>query len=263
MNRTRRILSALGLVAVLGTAPACLVTARGGFQTTGAVVAYDQPPPPRDENPGMMAGHVWVRGNWNWQNNQWVWVDGHWERERNGYAWQDGRWEPRNGSWHWVAGSWVVVGGGAVVTGGGGGYDPHNQDHRNDGPQGGVIVTNNGVVTPNGGVVTGNGGVIVNNGQGGLVASNGAGTVIAGQGGVVIVGPTQPPPPPRVESPGQARRGYLWIEGSYNWNDQAKQYEWVPGHWERMKANHRWDPPRWVLQGNVYVRVGGTWVIGN
>ena len=33
-----------------------------------------------------MSGHVWVKGNWQWQGGQWVWVDGHWERERSGYA---------------------------------------------------------------------------------------------------------------------------------------------------------------------------------
>ena len=268
MNRTRRILSTLGLAALLGTTlPSCVIAARGHV-ATGAVVAYDQPPPPREEAYQQQAGYVWVHGNWTWQGGQWVWIDGHVERERSGYAWQDGKWEPRNGSWHWVEGSWVVVGGGAVVTGGGGGqvYDPHNQDHRYDGQgngQGGVIITNDGPVNGNGqgGVIVGNGGIVGNNGQGGLVATNGAGTVIVGQGGVVITGPTAPPPPPRVENAGPARRGYIWIDGSYNWNDQGKQYEWVPGHWERMKAKHRWDPPRWQLQGNVYVRVGGSWVI--
>ncbi len=257
MNRTRRILSTLGLAALLGTTlPACVVTARGRI-ATGAVVAYDQPPPPRAENPQPMAGHVWVKGNWQWQGGQWVWVDGHWERERSGYAWQDGRWEPRNGSWHWVGGSWVVVGGGVVVTGGGGGgtvADPHNQDHRYGQPHG----------QPNGGVVVGNnGGVVVNNGQGGVIATNGAGTVISSGGQVVIVGPSAPPPPPRVENPGPARRGYVWIEGAYAWSEQARQYEWVPGHWERAKAGHRWNPVRWELRGNVYVRIGGEWQIGN
>ncbi|MBK9033964.1 MAG: YXWGXW repeat-containing protein [Myxococcales bacterium] len=267
MNRTRRILSGLGLALVLGTTlPACVVAARGRL-TTGAVVAYDQPPPPRVENPQPMAGHVWVHGNWTWQNNQWVWADGHWQRERAGYAWQDGRWEPRNGSWHWVGGDWVVSGSGTVVVGGGNdGGRPRDQDHRFDNqPQGGVIVTNNGAVNPQGGVIVTNngpqGGVIVNGGQGGLVATNGAGTVISQGGHVIITGPTAPPPPPRVESPGPARRGYVWIEGAYFWDKDARAYNWAPGHWERAKANHRWVPVRWEQQGGVYIRVGGEWHI--
>lgn len=265
MNRTRRILSALGLALALGsTLPACVITARGRLQG-GAVVAYDAPPERRVENPQPMAGHVWIAGNWTWQNNRWVWVDGHYERQRAGYQWQDGRWEPRNGSWHWVSGQWIVVGQGTVVTGNGngavivGGHGDHprdrNQDHRYDPPPppppggGGVVVGGGG------------GGVIVNNGGGGLSATNGAGTVTVNNGQVVITGPQQPPPPIRVENPGAARRGYVWIEGSWQWANN--QYEWVPGHWERAKAGYRWEPVRWQLQGNVYVRVGGSWVIGN
>ena len=267
MNRTRRILSALALTVSLGALPACLVTARGSgtWSTGGSVVAYEAPPEPRMENPQPMAGHVWVRGNWTMQNNQWVWIDGHWERQRAGYAWSDGRWEPHNGSWHWVAGTWtvssggpqggtIVTGDGGVIVTGGGGRD-QVQDHRYDPPNngGGVIVGGNG-----------GGAVIVGNNNGGrppLVAGNGAGTVIVGNGGVTITGPTQAPPPIRVENPGQARRGYIWIEGAWDWNQQARQYDWVPGHWERTKAGHRWQPVRWEQQGGVYVRIGGTWQI--
>lgn len=252
MHRTRRILSALGLTLALGaTLPACLFTARGRF-TTGAVVAYDQPPEPRMESPQPMAGHVWVRGNWTWQNNQWMWIDGHWERERAGYAWQQGEWQPRNGSWHWVGGQWTASGGGSgtivtgngavIVDGHGHGQGPRDQvqDHR---------YPNNHGTPP----------VIVNNGPGPLVAGNGAGTVIVGNGGVTIIGPTAAPPPLRVESPGPNRKGYVWIEGAYQWSNN--QYEWVSGHWERSKANHVWQPVRWELRGNVYIRIGGEWRI--
>jgi hypothetical protein len=264
MNRTRRILSAIGLTVALGaTLPACMVTARGNARYGGgAVVAYDAPPEPRVENPGQgMAGHVWVRGKWTWQNGQWAWVDGHWERDRAGYAWQDGRWEPHNGSWHWVEGTWTVSsngGGGTIVNGGGAvivdGHDhgdrPREQDHRYDqGNQGGGVIVGGG----------GGGGVIVNNGQGGLAAQNGAGTVLVGGGNVTIVGPTQAPPPIRVENPGPARRGYVWLEGNWMWSDNQRGYEWVPGHWERAKANQRWEPVRWELRGNVYVKIGGRW----
>ncbi|MEZ4399667.1 MAG: hypothetical protein R3B06_06595 [Kofleriaceae bacterium] len=271
MNRTRRILSLLGLSLALGTTlPACLVTAQGRM-ATGSMVAYDQPPPPRAENPqGGMAGHIWISGNWSWQNNQWVWIDGHWERERAGYAWSDGRWEPRNGTWHWVSGEWVVStsGTGTVIVGDGG--RPQVQDHRYDdqpqsgdaivthAPNGGTIITNGGL-PQGGGVVVGQGGVVVSNGQGGVIASNGAGTVVSAGGTVTITGPTAAPPPPRVENPGQPRRGYTWIEGAYQWDQDARQYDWVPGHWERTKAQKVWVPFRWELRGNVYVRVGGEW----
>ena len=51
MNRTRRILSALGFaLAVATTASGCLVTASGHARLrSGAVVVYDEPPAPRYE----------------------------------------------------------------------------------------------------------------------------------------------------------------------------------------------------------------------
>lgn len=268
MQRTHRIMSKLGLVLLLGASlPACVVRARGEFQTTGARVAYSQPPAPRAESPRPMNGHVWISGRWTWNSNQWVWVDGRYEPVRQGYAWQDGRWEPRNGTWHWVEGQWIVSGSGTVVVNNPGGDRPQIQDHRYDNqPQGGVIVGN-----PNGGVIVGNpnppvgnGGVIVNNGQGGLVATNGAGTVVSTGGQVIILPPGSPtiaPPPPRVENPGPARRGHIWITGSWTWNNDAKQYTWVPGHWGRIKANHTWHPPRWEQRGNGWIRIEGEWRI--
>lgn len=283
MQRTRRIMSKLGLALLIAASlPACVIRARGDFQTTGARVAYSQPPEPRAENYAPMAGQVWVRGHWSWNNNQWVWVNGRYEPIRQGYAWQDGRWEPRNGTWHWVDGQWVVSGSGTVVVGG---DRPQVQDHRYPNgqpgnPQGGVIIgnPNGGVVTNPGGVVVGNpqggviignpnppvgqGGVVVNNGQGGVIASNGAGTVVSSGGTVIIVPPGSPtiaPPPPRVETPGPGRRGHIWIAGSWNWNTNTRQYEWVPGHWGRVKANHVWQPPRWEQRGNAWVRIEGEW----
>lgn len=265
MNRTRRILSALGLTLALGaTLPACLVRTSGSgtFATTGSVVAYEAPPEPRQENPRPMRGQVWVRGNWSMQNNQWIWIDGHYESERSNQYWNDGRWEAHNGSWHWVAGSWSSQPNGTIVTGtgtvvvsgngnGNGGYVPPRdqvQDHRYDPPP----PVNNG-----------GGGTVIQGGSGPgrppIVATNGAGTVVVGQGGVTISGPTQAPPPIRVENPGPSRRGYVWIEGNWQWANNS--YEWVPGHWERSKAGKRWQPVRWEQQGGVYVRVGGSWSI--
>lgn len=244
MTRTRSITKALGtlglLLALGATAPACVVTARGSLRTSG-VVAYQEPPPPQEETYEARAGHVWIKGRWDWQNGGWQWVPGHWERERAGYGYQDGRWEQRNGQWHWIDGQWVVVQQGTVVTGGGGGTwvddRPQVRDHR-DGQPGTVVVTGGG-------------------GQGPLVATNGAGTVVAGAGGVVIVGPNTAPPPIRVENPGAARSGYIWVQGNWQWTNG--QYEWVPGHWERQKAGYQWYDGRWEAQGSSWVWIAGEW----
>jgi len=237
MKRSARIISALGLVLALGMSSACVVAAHGRVRT-GAVVVYEEPPAPREEveySQGR-AGHVWVRGRYDWQGGQWVWMPGHWERERAGYGWQDGRWERREGSWHWVDGQGTVDG---RATGGNDPGRPQVIDHRNNG----------GYPPPH-------------NGNVGATATNPDGSgvgVVVGNGQVVVTnyGPSSPPPPIRVENPGAPNRGYMWVRGNYEWRNN--QYEWIPGHWEREKAGMQWFDGRWELQGNVYVWFPGEW----
>lgn len=247
MNRTNRFavgiqkaLGALGLMLAIGTAGGgCVIAARGQLRT-GVVVADQAPPPDQVETYDARPGYVWIKGRWDWQNGGWQWVQGHWERERAGYGYQHGSWQQANGRWHWTEGQWVQAG-----QGSGGVYvddRPQVIDHR-DGQQGTVIVTPGGpgpYVPP-----------------GGLTASNGAGTVITSPGGVIIVGPNQPPPPVRVESPGAARGGYIWVRGNWQWSNG--QYEWVAGHWEREKAGYAWYDGQWQSQNNQWVWIAGEW----
>ncbi len=239
-----KALGALGLALAIGSATGCVVAARGQFRT-GAVVAYEAPPPPREEVYEARSGHVWIKGRWDWQNGGWQWVPGHWERERAGYGYQDGRWEQHDSQWHWTEGQWVVAGQGGVVTGGGGSYDegrPQIRDHRDGQPGTGYVPP---PPPPNPG------------GQPPLVATNGAGTVIVGSGGVTIYNPTSAPPPVRVESPGPARGGHVWIRGNWQWSNG--QYEWVPGHWEREKAGLQWYDGQWQNQAGNWVWIQGEW----
>jgi hypothetical protein len=119
MMRSRRLLSALGLALALGaTVPACYVqtTGQARIRTTGAVVVYDEPPAPRYEPVRYRAGHVYIKGHWEWRGDRWDWVPGYYERERGGYVWVDGYWERRGNSWHWVTGRWSTGGQGEVVV---------------------------------------------------------------------------------------------------------------------------------------------------
>ncbi|HUQ00982.1 MAG TPA: YXWGXW repeat-containing protein [Kofleriaceae bacterium] len=69
------------------------------------------PPPVRVENPGpSRGGYVWVRGYYEWRQNQYVWIPGHWERERMGHQWFDGRWELQGNVYVWVQGEWRAGG---------------------------------------------------------------------------------------------------------------------------------------------------------
>lgn len=217
MKRSRRILTTLGLALALGaTVPACLVHGTARVRTRGVVVV-DAPPPPREERFEARSGYVWVRGNWQWNGNQYDWQAGHWEREKAGHAWSDGRWDQQNGGWVWVEGGWRTDGAHSTVivndgNRGGGNDRPRERDHR----------------------------------------GGGGDTVV-----VVSGGPSQPPPSDRAENEG-SRSGYIWIRGRWDW--QNNNWEtWVPGHWEREKANQSWRHGSWQLQGNVYVWVDGGW----
>jgi len=65
------------------------------------------PPPLREERIVARPGFVWVKGRWDWRNNNWAWVEGRYERERPNFRWNEGRWEQRDGEWVWVEGAWV------------------------------------------------------------------------------------------------------------------------------------------------------------
>jgi hypothetical protein len=74
----------------------------GGWISVGPTVA---PPAIRVERFTHRAGHVWVRGHWDWQGS-WVWVPGHYERERVGRRWRDRTWVQRDGAYVVVEGGW-------------------------------------------------------------------------------------------------------------------------------------------------------------
>jgi hypothetical protein len=79
---------------------------------------------------------------------------------------------------------------------------------------------------------------------------------VEGSWGEIPAHPSAPPPAPRVERV-SARKGYLWIDGRYQWRDG--DYMWIPGHWERARAAMRWYPGHWDLSGAVYVYTEGEW----
>lgn len=76
---------------------------------------------------------------------------------------------------------------------------------------------------------------------------------------VVVQTPrSAPPPPPRYRRPRQPGNNYVWIEGSYQWQNGA--YVWQRGRWERQRVGYRHEPGRWVLQGDTYVFVQPQWI---
>ena len=51
-----------------------------------------------------------------------------------------------------------------------------------------------------------------------------------------------PPPPPPIERV-RPRRGWVWVEGGYDW----RRGRYVPrrGHWERERPGRQWHGGRW------------------
>lgn len=216
MNRTGRLLSALGFaVAIAAAGSACVVTAHGRM-SGGAVVAYDAPPPPRDEVIESRAGYVWIHGRWNWSGGQWVWMDGHWERERAGYQWQEGRWEQRGNQYHWVEGTWIVANGVAV--------------HATT-TDTGSVVADHPVVDRTGQPLGGGGGNAMYPMQPPppvQVENPGA------RGGYVWVGGYY-----------QWNAGaYAWVPG--HWERERRDMIWQPGRWELQGDHYVWIEGQWV-----------------
>lgn len=62
-------------------------------------VRYEPLPPPRPS-------HVWVRGYWAWDGNDYRWVAGHWEPARVGYVYVQPEWIQSPRGWEFRRGGW-------------------------------------------------------------------------------------------------------------------------------------------------------------
>ena len=70
---------------------------------------------------------------------------------------------------------------------------------------------------------------------------------------------SNPPPPPPVERVRQ-RRGFVWVEGGYDW--RQGRYIRRPGHWERVRAGRQWHGGHWEWQRDHYGWASGAWSEG-
>ncbi|HUJ62024.1 MAG TPA: YXWGXW repeat-containing protein [Kofleriaceae bacterium] len=71
-----------------------------------AGIAYDTPPPLREETVTYRPGYVWIHGRWDRDNGRWAWRGGHYERERAGKMYVEGRWRRDHDHYVWVNGTW-------------------------------------------------------------------------------------------------------------------------------------------------------------
>jgi hypothetical protein len=67
------------------------------------------------------------------------------------------------------------------------------------------------------------------------------------------------PPPPPMERV-RPRRGFVWVEGGYDW--RGRRYVRLPGHWERVRPGRHWHGGHWEWQGDHYGWSRGDWADG-
>src|ERR1044071_5001020 len=70
-------------------------------------------------------------------------------------------------------------------------------------------------------------------------------------------GPREAPPPMKTENRGAERRGYVWIDGSWDW--KGGQWGWEAGHWERERRGTRWRQRKWEQRNGAWIRVDAGW----
>ena len=234
------------------------------------------PPPPRQEQIGARPGFTWVRGRWDWRNGNWDWVPGHWERVRARQQWVEGRWEQRGTRWEWVDGAWQAYP--EFPTAAPPPPQPENPGRRPgyEWMPGSYRWVEGRYVwapgrwepaRPGYRLVPGSWGLrgdrYVWNSEtwvaSGFVPTPAPAPQPAPQPAPAPVydGPTQAPPPPRTESYGPPRAGFIWVRGHWKW--QNGRYEWVAGHWDRQRARQTWYDAKWELRGNVWVYTPGGW----
>jgi WXXGXW repeat (2 copies) len=108
VSKSTRTIAALALVATMGGCMASAGGGQGGAMITVGFISRE-PPPLRVEvmSERPSAEHVWIRGHWSGNGNDYAWTAGHWERREQGRReWVEGKWEHEKRGWHWVEGHW-------------------------------------------------------------------------------------------------------------------------------------------------------------
>lgn len=69
--------------------------------------------------------------------------------------------------------------------------------------------------------------------------------------------PNAAPPAPQDERRGRPRRGQVWVEGRWDWQNGG--WVWQAGRWERQKPGKRWHRGEWVQRGDRYEYDNDRW----
>ena len=95
--KTYFFIAAFAITAVAGF-NSCSSSERVTVRPSAVVTVRPNRPSPR---------HVWVSGEWRWDNGNYQYADGYWaEPQRGRHGWVEGHWKHKRGGWVWVPGHW-------------------------------------------------------------------------------------------------------------------------------------------------------------
>ena len=69
------------------------------------------------------------------------------------------------------------------------------------------------------------------------------------------------PPAPRHEVIPAPRRGYVWVNGYWNWN--GHRHVWQPGVWVKERRGYLYNQPAWVERDGRWELRRGAWARGD
>lgn len=91
-----------------------------------------------------------------------------------------------------------------------------------------------------------------------LVAGSLGSVALPSTAAVVIV--REAPPPPRAERMPEARRGYTWVAG--HWDYRNNHHQWVKGSWLRDRNGYVYHQPTWAEHDGKWQMSRGEWARG-
>ena len=63
-----------------------------------------------------------------------------------------------------------------------------------------------------------------------------------------------------VKKPNRVRRGYIWIDGYWQWSIFYNRYIWIDARWEPVQRDHHWVTGYWEVTPGGFFWVEGCWV---
>jgi hypothetical protein len=105
VSRSARTIAVVTLAVTLGACSASV----GGRPVLSVGFIVREPPPVRVEvvTDRPSEEHIWIKGHWASNGNDYAWVPGRWVKLEGGHKeWVEGRWEHEDRGWHYIDGHW-------------------------------------------------------------------------------------------------------------------------------------------------------------